>query len=307
MDTNILQTLEEMQIEHDREVINEMLPSVESWVTVDNKNFFFSFKSINSIPSGLFSMTYSDSQGYGLTKMDYKSEDFFNLPSLPHEQIVKDLKIFWDNKQKFINYNLNPKRGIILHGDPGCGKTSLIYLLVEEIKNRNGISVYFDIPDNWVEIAKLIRKVEKERPILCIIEDIDLIIEKYGEESFLNFLDGLNSITNVVYVATTNNIEKIPDRIKDRPSRFDKKYEIKKPNDEDRKLYFETKLLPEDLTKYNIEKLVKDTKNFTMAHLKEVFISLYILDNDYKEVIERLKKSKITEPSKIGFDLNDEY
>jgi AAA+ superfamily predicted ATPase len=307
MDTNILQTLEEMQIEHDREVINEMLPSVESWVTVDNKNFFFSFKSINSIPSGLFSMTYTDSQGYGLTKMDYKSEDFFNLPSLPHEQIVKDLKIFWDNKQKFINYNLNPKRGIILHGDPGCGKTSLIYLLVEEIKNRNGISVYFDIPDNWVEIAKLIRKVEKERPILCIIEDIDLIIEKYGEESFLNFLDGLNSITNVVYVATTNNIEKIPDRIKDRPSRFDKKYEIKKPNDEDRKLYFETKLLPEDLTKYNIEKLVKDTKNFTMAHLKEVFISLYILDNDYKEVIERLKKSKITEPSKIGFDLNDEY
>jgi SpoVK/Ycf46/Vps4 family AAA+-type ATPase len=307
MDTNILQTLEEMQIEHDREVINEMLPSVESWVTVDNKNFFFSFKSINSIPSGLFSMTYTDSQGYGLTKMDYKSEDFFNLPSLPHEQIVKDLKIFWDNKQKFINYNLNPKRGIILHGDPGCGKTSLIYLLVEEIKNRNGISVYFDIPDNWVEIAKLIRKVEKERPILCIIEDIDLIIEKYGEESFLNFLDGLNSITNVVYVATTNNIEKIPDRIKDRPSRFDKKYEIKKPNDEDRKLYFETKLLPEDLTKYNIEKLVKDTKNFTMAHLKEVFISLYILDNEYKEVIERLKKSKITEPSKIGFDLNDEY
>jgi hypothetical protein len=44
-----------------------------------------------------------------------------------------------------------------------------------------------------------------------------------------------------------------------------------------------------------------------MAHLKEVFISLYILDNEYKEVIERLKKSKITEPSKIGFDLNDEY
>jgi SpoVK/Ycf46/Vps4 family AAA+-type ATPase len=307
MDTNILQTLEEMQIEHDREIINEMLPTVESWVTVDNKNFFFSFKCVDTIPPGLFSMTYHDSQGYGLTKMEYKSEDFFNLPSLPHEKIVSDLKIFWDNKQKFINYNLNPKRGIILHGDPGCGKTSLIYLLVEEIKNRNGISVYFDVPDNWVEIAKLIRKVEKERPILCIIEDIDLIIDKYGEEVFLNFLDGLNSITNVVYVATTNNIEKIPDRIKDRPSRFDKKYEIKKPNDEDRKLYFETKLLPEDLTKYNIEKLVKDTKNFTMAHLKEVFISLYILDNEYKEVIERLKKSKITEPSKIGFDLNDEY
>ena len=304
---DILQTLEEMQIEHDKEVINGMLPTVESWVTLDNKNFFFSFKCVDTIPSGLYSMTYNDSQGYGLSKMDYKGEDFFNLPSLPHEQIVKDLQIFWDNKEKFIKYKLNPKRGIILHGDPGCGKTSLIYLLVEEIKRRNGISVYFDMPDNWVEIAKLIRKVEVDRPILCIIEDIDLVIEKFGEEVFLNFLDGLNSITNVVYVATTNNIEKIPDRIKDRPSRFDKKYEIKKPDDSDRELYFKTKLLPEDLKKYNITKLVKDTKNFTMAHLKEAFISLYILGNDYNEVISRLKKSKITEPSRIGFDLDDNY
>ena len=304
---DILQTLEEMQIEHDKEVINGMLPTVESWVTLDNKNFFFSFKCVDTIPSGLYSMTYNDSLGYVLSKMDYKGEDFFNLPSLPHEQIVKDLQIFWDNKEKFIKYKLNPKRGIILHGDPGCGKTSLIYLLVEEIKRRNGISVYFDMPDNWVEIAKLIRKVEVDRPILCIIEDIDLVIEKFGEEVFLNFLDGLNSITNVVYVATTNNIEKIPDRIKDRPSRFDKKYEIKKPDDSDRELYFKTKLLPEDLKKYNITKLVKDTKNFTMAHLKEAFISLYILGNDYSEVISRLKKSKITEPSRIGFDLDDNY
>ena len=304
---DILQTLEEIQIEHDKEVINGMLPTVESWVTLDNKNFFFSFKCVDTIPSGLYSMTYNDSQGYGLSKMDYKGEDFFNLPSLPHEQIVKDLQIFWDNKEKFIKYKLNPKRGIILHGDPGCGKTSLIYLLVEEIKRRNGISVYFDMPDNWVEIAKLIRKVEVDRPILCIIEDIDLVIEKFGEEVFLNFLDGLNSITNVVYVATTNNIEKIPDRIKDRPSRFDKKYEIKKPDDSDRELYLKTKLLPEDLKKYNINKLVKDTKNFTMAHLKEAFISLYILGNDYNEVISRLKKSKITEPSRIGFDLDDNY
>jgi hypothetical protein len=42
-----------------------------------------------------------------------------------------------------------------------------------------------------------------------------------------------------------------------------------------------------------------------MAHLKEVFISLYILDNPYDEVISRLKKSKIMDNA-IGFDLNGE-
>jgi hypothetical protein len=40
--------------------------------------------------------------------------------------------------------------------------------------------------------------------------------------------------------------------------------------------------------------------------MKEVFISLYILDNPYDEVIGRLKKSKITDNT-IGFDLNEEY
>jgi AAA+ superfamily predicted ATPase len=298
--------LDELQNEADKEHINNILPKVESWVTLDNKNFFFSFKCIDTIPSGLYSMTYNDQQGFGVTKMEYKSEEFFHLPSLPHDKIIADLQKFWDNKEKFIKYNLNPKRGIILHGHPGCGKTSLIYLLIEEIKKRNGLSIYFDVPENWVEIAKLIRKVEKERPLLCIIEDIDLVIAKHGEEPFLNFLDGLNSINNVVYVATTNNIEKIPDRIKDRPSRFDKKYEIKKPTESDRALYFETKLLPEDKKKYDLKKLVKDTHNFTMAHIKEVFISLYILDNPYDEVIVRLKKSKITD-NPIGFNLNEDY
>ena len=297
--------LESLQNDSDREHINSILPTVESWVTSNNKDFFFSLRCVDTIPSGLYSMTFNDNNGFGLSKMDYKSEEFFHLPSLPHKEIIKDLEIFWNNKQKFIDYNLNPKRGIILHGDPGCGKTSLIYLLVETIKKRDGISIYFDVPENWVEIAKLVRKVEKERPILCIIEDIDLVITKYGEESFLNFLDGLNSITNVVYVATTNNLDKIPDRIKDRPSRFDKKYIIKKPTEGDRKLYFETRLLDTDKKKYDLKKLVKDTKDFTMAHLKEVFISLYILDNSYDEVISRLKKSKIMDNT-IGIDLNGE-
>lgn len=306
MDFTAEDLLEQLQDESDKEALDTLLPKVESWVTTNNKDFFFSFKSVDSIPSGLYSMTYNDNNGFGLSKMEYKSEEFFHLPSLPHKQIVADLQSFWDNKEKFIQYNLNPKRGIILHGDPGCGKTSLIYLLVEEIKKRDGITIYFDVPQNWIEIAKLVRKVEKTRPILCIIEDIDLVISKYGEEPFLNFLDGLNSITNVVYVATTNNLEKIPERIKDRPSRFDKKYVIKKPTDNDRKLYFETKLIEADKKKYDLTKLVKDTKNFTMAHLKEVFISLYILDNPYDEVLKRLKDSKITDNS-IGFDLDESY
>ncbi len=285
--------------------VENLLPTIESWYTINNTDFYFNFKTVATVDSGLYTMIYNDSNGFGISKLSYKSDEFFHLPSLPHKEIIDDLKTFWDNIDRFKNYNLTPKRGVILYGDPGCGKTSLIHLLVDELKKYNGLCIYFENPYNWVELAKLVRKVEKTRPLLCVIEDIDLVIEKFGEEVFLNFLDGLNSIENVVYVATTNNLEKIPDRIKDRPSRFDKKYKIEKPNSEDRAIFFNSILNDEDKKLYNINQLVKDTNNFTMAHLKETFISLYILKNEYSDTIKRLKKSKITD-DRIGFNISDE-
>jgi hypothetical protein len=305
-----------MDIDPNENLINEIIienhsdlskigENMETWFSINNKDYFFNYRSIPKLPSGLYSIVFTEANGFGLSKMDYKSEDYFVLPSLPHEEIISDIKKFWDSKKNYEKYNLTTKRGIILHGDPGGGKTSLIYLLIEEMKKYDGISIYFDSPKTWIEIAKLIRKIEPDRPILCIIEDIDGVIENNGEEIFLNFLDGLNSVSNIVYVATTNNLREIPDRIKNRPSRFDKKYEVKKPTDEDRLIYFTRMVCEEDKDIYDLKKLAKDTKDLSMAHLKELFISLYIFKNDYAKSLQDIKKGNIIEKS-IGFGRNDD-
>ena len=75
------------------------------------------------------------------------------------------------------------------------------------------------------------------------------------------------------------------------------------PKKADREHYFKTKIQGDDRDKYDISKLVKDTNDFSMAHLKEVFISLYLLDKDYDIVINQLRSVKLSD--KIGFNIVD--
>lgn len=293
--------VQESNIEIHDPSYDKEIARIQSWFSEDNKNFFFGYKSVETIPSGLYNIVFNQSTGFGLSKINYTKDDIYYLPDLPHEEIVADINNFLEKRSQFAKYNLVPKRGIIIHGHPGGGKTSLIYLLIEEIQKQNGIAIYFNEPQTWTEIAQLVRKLEADRPILCIIEDLDLVIDKFGEQLFLSFLDGVNQVENVVYIGTTNNISGIPDRIKNRPSRFDRKYEIKLPSKKDRECYFSKKINEDDSAKYNLAKLVKDTDKFSMAQIKEAVIALYILDADYDETIKRLKDININDKNSIGF------
>ena len=95
-------------------------------------------------------------------------------------------------------------------------------------------------------------------------------------------------------MATTNYPGKLGARIINRPSRFVKRIKIGKPNVESRKMYFDhlfrtNKQLAD---KYDIAKWVKDTEDMSIAHLKELFVSIVILGNCYEESIKRLKSMK---------------
>lgn len=98
------------------------------------------------------------------------------------------------------------------------------------------------------------RVIEPNRPILCIIEDIDGLVEdSYYETALLNILDGIGQMENTIYLGTTNFPEKLKERILNRPSRFDRRYEIKQPNDELREYYFRKKLTEDDLKSIDIK------------------------------------------------------
>ena len=142
-----------------------------------------------------------------------------------------------------------------------------------------------------------------------VIEDIDNIVTQgHGLLSaLLNVLDGVNQIDNVVYLATTNYPEKLQERISNRPSRFDRMYEIGLPNDAVRKFFIENKIDPIDLPKIDINKWVKMTDGLTLSHIKEIIVSTQIFGKKIEEVCEHFgnmkrPKSSRSANSKLGFN-----
>jgi SpoVK/Ycf46/Vps4 family AAA+-type ATPase len=110
----------------------------------------------------------------------------------------------------------------------------------------------------------------------------------------LNILDGVNEVDRMIFLATTNYPERLGARIVNRPSRFDKRFRIGYPSPEARRLYLEhlfSVSSPEELG-IDLSRWVKETEDFTIAHLKELFVAVVILEDNYKQAIETLRSMK---------------
>lgn len=174
------------------------------------------------------------------------------------------------------------------------GKTCTVNLIMKDVVDRNGVVIKFTNPGLFIEGMRVLREIQSVTPIVVLMEDIDSIIEHYEESPVLNILDGVESVSKIVFLATTNYPETLGPRIINRPSRFDKRFKIPYPNVESRMMYFKhlcgTKK-PEEL-KIDIKKWVKDTEDFSIAHLKELFVAVIILGDEYAEALENLSKMK---------------
>lgn len=246
------------------------------------------------IEAGVYDIKHSQDVGYYLFKKELNLDELIELPSVEGAKIIAGMETFWARKDKFIEYGYTYKRGIMLYGVPGGGKSSIINLLCKKlIQEKNGVIFTLNSQDDLHYylnfMPEIYRMIEPDRSVITIIEDLDgLCQNKEVESKLLNVLDGIEQLQNVVYLATTNYTEKLSERILNRPNRFDIRIEVKSPNAECRKIYFQKKLKVEDLKKINMEEWIKKTEGLTMAHLGEIIKSVIILGEDFEETMERL-------------------
>lgn len=131
-----------------------------------------------------------------------------------------DVHNFINNEQFYLDRGLPYKRGYILHGEPGCGKTSLIKAIANQYKLPIFIVDLNMVYDNS-EFVKLMNDINShiidDQKYLVVFEDIDrttLISSRWGRDNitmdcFLNVLDGLDEYYGRITILTANDISKM--------------------------------------------------------------------------------------------------
>jgi hypothetical protein len=199
--------------------------------------------------------------------------------------LMHDVETFFDNRELYRAMNVPWKRGIIFHGVPGNGKTISIRALINSLAAREPPvpALYVKSLDScngpkWA-MQTIFARARVLAPCLLIFEDLDSLVEEKSRSYFLNEVDGLESNDGVMMIGTTNHLAELDPAIAKRPSRFDRKYHFKVPDEKSRVAYCQfwkekfsdssTVDFPDEICPV----VAKMTDGFSFAYLKELFIT----------------------------------
>jgi AAA+ superfamily predicted ATPase len=269
------------------------------WAVSNGVNYFPCEKSVDALPSSQFVFTETQS-GIVMTKKSVNLDTLIRFPDGEFIEIMNEIEKFWSSESVFRKHGFLWKRGFMLYGPPGSGKTSLVQIISDMVIERGGVAVYVDNPHLGAAGLQQFRRIEPTRPIVVIMEDIDAIVRHFNESAVLSLLDGEMQIDNVLFIATTNYPENLDKRIINRPSRFDIIKKIGMPSATSRRIYLKAK--NPELSEETLTRWVAETDGFSLAHLREVIASVECLGHDFDETVQRLKKMMVGKPSSAEFE-----
>ncbi len=209
------------------------------------------------------------------------------------EGVKKQLEryVLWplQHSALFKAIDLEPPKGILLHGPPGTGKTTIAKILASETGSEFYAVKGADIMSQWFgesekNVKKLFTQARSDahtgKNVIIFIDDIDTMftnrdfvqVNEVGKRifgEFINEMDGFYTLERVMILAATNRPGDLDEALI-RPGRFGTKIHVGYPTEQQRKEILKLYLQHISLDNVNIDKLAEQTENYTGAMLKKV-------------------------------------
>lgn len=264
--------------------------SYKNWsYNADKKQYIATHKVAKRLPSGMYNLKIAGFGEPATTSLRLRDDKIKVFQNGPLPRVMREISKFWASGKHYEKLGVSHKRSILMHGPAGCGKSGIISSIIEQTIKDDGLVFQVNNLRDFQECFDGAMQVEDGRNVVVTIEDMEKLCP-YNEENLLEILDGTSSIGNhILFVSTTNKLNKIPTRIRCRPSRVDTLIEIGFPDKEQRREYLEF-ILGKDKSDLSPAKLADATNKFSLAMLKELVVSIQVYGKSLKEAISLIRQ-----------------
>jgi len=179
------------------------------------------------------------------------------------------------HKDRLLAAGQHLKRGLLLHGPPGVGKTHTIRFLMSSLTETTVVQVTGESMHMIGAACSVARALQ---PSMVVVEDVDLIAEDRGDHpgrhpllfALLNEMDGLEEDADVVFVLTTNRPDLLEPALASRPGRVDQAVELQLPDLEARRRLFDLYRGQLEVDRSNLDEVLARAEGVTASFIKEL-------------------------------------
>jgi hypothetical protein len=212
-------------------------------------------------------------QTIGFRALQEVGEESLVLPEKVKDLIRGSILRFYQHRDTLQGLGIELKRGILFHGPPGTGKTSISLYLARQLPN---FTVCFVSGERLLYPRELCRMARYLQPSMIVFEDIDLVAHERHANGLatvlgelMNQIDGCEPTDQVLFIMNTNSLDRLEHAVKNRPGRVDQIIDVPLPDAAERSLLLKH-FLRHVRGPAELRRVLDATEGTTPAMLKEI-------------------------------------
>lgn len=211
---------------------------------------------------------------------------FHQLPEIKREEVILPEELLRRIERHTLDFSAHAerlkasgrhlKRGILLHGPPGTGKTFSAMYLASRLEGR---TVFLLTGGSMGIIEQAVAMARVLQPATLILEDVDLVGTERGRQQvganailfeLLNQMDGLADDADLLFILTTNRPDELEPALASRPGRIDQAIEIPLPDEDCRRRLMQLYGQGLKVESVRMDEFVKRMEGVSAAFVREL-------------------------------------